>query len=109
MSEPVTGQTFSVMMLESSLFSHGDESDEWWVRGFPTLELAKEFARRWVRSCVEEARRELNDPRAWRLCGEVALVPGHYDPDDEIEFFISHPATAEETDWQAVKREAGID
>lgn len=109
MPEQKPERTYDVMMLESSSFSHMDESDTWWIRGFPTLTLATEFARRWVRSCVEEARRDLNDPQAWRQCGELALVPGHYDPREDIEFFIEHPATPEEVNWQAIKQEAGID
>ncbi len=108
MPEQKPATTFNVMMLESSVFSHMDESDVWWMGGFPTLDLATEFARRWVRSCVEEAR-DHNDPQNWRQFGELALVPGHYDPSEEIEFFIEHPATSEEINWQAIKHEAGID
>ncbi len=102
-------QTYSVLMIDSSSFGSVDGSSEWWMRGFPTLGLATEYARRWVRSCVEEARRDLNDPLAWRQVGENASVPGHYDAADEAQFFAANPATSEEIDWKAIKRAAGLD
>lgn len=105
-AECQTEKTFSVLMMDASAFDGGGE---WWMHGFPTLELATEFARRWVRSCVEEARRDLNNPLAWRQVGENAIVPGHYNAGDEAEFFAANPATPEEVDWQAVKHEAGLE
>jgi hypothetical protein len=100
-------KTYSVLMVGASSFM--EDGNEWWIHGFPSVELATEFARRWVRSCVEEARRDLNAPLAWRQVGENALVPGYYDAGEDAKFFAAHPATAEEVDWQAVKRAAGLE
>ena len=100
-------KTYSVLMVGASSFM--EDGNEWWMHGFPTLELATEFARRWVRNCVEEARRDLDAPLAWRQVGENALVPGHYDAGEDAPFFAAHPATAEEVDWQAIKRAAGLE
>jgi len=103
--------TFSVMVLD--MFHHGDEGSSYTVDGFPTLELAKEFARRWVRDSLEEMRSPTQTRAAlreqWFAFGEDAVVlGGNYSGCSELDFFIDHPAAPEERDWQAIKKEAGI-
>ncbi len=104
--------SFSVLIID---MYNQDPEEDYVVRGFPTFELAREFARRWVRDSVEEQRRpgqskeELR--RMWHTFGEDASViqgEPHYAGSHELDFFIEHPATAEERDWQAVKRLAGV-
>ena len=103
---------YSVLIRD--MFHYYDEGEEYVVGDFPTFELAREFARRWVRDSVEEHRQpgrskeELR--RMWYTFGEDAVVQGEtiYVGSRELDFFIGHPATAEERDWQAVKKLAGI-
>ena len=103
---------FSVLLIE---MSYQDTGEEPLVGAFPTLELAREFARRRVRDSVEELRQpgqsaeELR--RLWHLLGEDASVihgEPHYAGSHELDFFIERPATPDERDWQAIKRQAGI-
>ncbi len=105
-------ESYSVLIID---MYHYDPEEDFVVRGFPTFELAKEFARRWVRDSVEELREpgqskeELR--RRWFTFGEDASViqgEPHYAGSHELDFFIEHPAAPEERDWQAVKRLAGI-
>jgi hypothetical protein len=75
--------------------------------GFPSLEVAKEFARRWTRDSVEELRSPGQSPedlrKAWVIFGEDAMVLGDgYKGSDELDFFITHPATSDERDWQSL-------
>jgi len=95
---------------------HYDEEEDYFIGDFPTFELAKEFARRWVRDSVEGQRKsgqsgeELR--RMWYMFGEDASVIGgepHYAGSHELDFFVSHPATEEERDWKTIKRLAGLE
>ena len=106
------GEGYSVLIID--LFRHDPEED-YVVSGFPTFELAREFARRWVRDSVEEqrqpgqSREELR--RRWHTFGEDASVlegEPHYAGSHELDYFVGHPARPEERDWQAVKKLAGI-
>jgi hypothetical protein len=104
--------TYSVMILDMFHISQ-DEGSSYAVDGFPTLELAKEFARRWVRDSLEEMRSPTLTRAAlreqWFAFGEDAVVlGGNYSGCSELDFFIDHPAAPEERDWQAIKKEAGI-
>lgn len=83
------------------------------IKGFPTLELAIEFARRWVRSSLENQRKSKQTKaelkKMWYSFGEDAVVlGGDYKGSSELDFFIDHPAKSKELDWQAIKRKAGI-
>ena len=102
---------FSVLVID---MAHYDAGEETVVRGFPTFEAAKEYARRRVRDSVEElrapgqSRAELR--RLWHIFGEDALVTGgeeRYAGSHELDYFIAHPATEDERDWQAIKKPAG--
>ena len=47
------------------------------------------------------------------MWGESAIVVGSPESlyrvgDEEIEFFLDHPATAEERDWKEIKKQAGL-
>lgn len=103
---------YSVLIID--MFRHDPEED-YVVSGFPTFELAKEFARRWVRDSVEAQRKSGQSKeelrRMWHTFGEDASViqgEPHYAGSHELDFFIEHTATAAERDWQAVKKLAGI-
>lgn len=101
---------YAVLIIDNF---HLDPEHDYVIDGFPTLELAIEFARRWVRSSLEYFRKpnrlkeELS--KMWYMFGEDAVVlGGDYHGSSELDFFIEHPATPEERDWQSIKRKAGI-
>jgi len=102
---------YSVLIIDMTY----DREKDFVISGFPTVELANEFARRWVRDSVEElraadqTREELR--RMWFTFGEDASVLGgepHYAGSHELDFFIDHPATAVERDWKEIERLAGL-
>jgi hypothetical protein len=103
---------YSVLIID--MFNY-DSGEDYVIDGFPTFELAKEFARRWVRDSVEEQRKpgqskeELR--RMWHTFGEDASVlqgEPHYAGSHELDYFIEQPATAEERDWQSLRKLADI-
>jgi hypothetical protein len=104
---------YPVLIIDMSY----DSEKDFVIEGFPTMELAREFARRRVRDSVENlrgangAKEEVR--RLWHMFGEDASVlggePPHYAGSHELDYFLDHPATAEERDWQAIKRLAGIE
>lgn len=105
-------ESFSVLIID--MYNH-DPAGDYVIGGFPTFALAKEFARRWVRGSVEELRRpgqsqdELR--RLWFMFGEDASVLGgepHYAGSHELDYFVAHPATRDERDWQAIRTLAGM-
>ena len=102
------------VLIRDMFHRYDEEEDEYVIGGFPTFELAKEFARRWVRDSVEEYRRpgqsEEELRRMWYTFGEDAVARGEtvYVGSRELDFFVERPASPEERDWQAVKRLAGI-
>ena len=100
---------YSVLIIDMTY----DSEKDFVVEGFPTVELANEFARRRVRDSVEELRaanqtgEELR--RLWHTFGEDASVIGgepHYAGSHELDYFIEHPASAAERDWQEIERSA---
>ena len=108
MSRPAS---HSVLILD--MFHYQDPEHEYTIDGFPTLALATEFARRWVRDSLEECRQPGQTAeetgRAWFAFGEDAVVlGGDYAGSRELDFFIEHPAKPAERDWAAIKRKAGI-
>ena len=99
--------TWSVLVID---MFHYDADDEQIVRGFPTFDAAKEYARRRTRDSLEELRKPGITPeelrRMWHSFGEDCLViGGGYAGLSELDFFIANPATSEERDWQAAERE----
>ncbi len=106
--------SYTVLISEHSRIPADDAS--WSIDGFPSLDLATEFARRWTRDSLEGNRSQDREATraSWSHWGENALVYGEagailYNARDEIEFFLDHPATVEERDWKAVKKRAGLD
>ncbi|HEX8096882.1 MAG TPA: hypothetical protein VF507_02545 [Pyrinomonadaceae bacterium] len=104
-------KTSDVLIIDMSY----DKEKDFAVRGFPTQELAQEFARRWVRDSVEELREDGQSRetlrRLWHMFGQDATVIGddpHYAGSHELGFFIDNPATYSERDWQGIKRLAGL-
>ncbi len=102
--------SYSVLIIDNY---HMDPEEDFTIDGFPTLELAQEFARRWTRDSLEEQRKPgqtREDLSAmWAMFGENAIViGGDYNGRHELDFFIDHPASREEQDWQAIKKKAGI-
>jgi hypothetical protein len=96
---------YSVLVID--MFEHDAES-ETILRGFPTLELAREYARRRTRDSVEELRQASQTAgdlrRQWLSFGEDCCVIGeHYCGASEVDYFVGHPATTEERDWKAIE------
>jgi hypothetical protein len=105
-------KSFSVLIIDMSHYM--DEESEYRIDGFPTFELAREFARRWVRDSVEEMREENQTEEElrerWMMWGEDALVLGRsYAGSHELDFFIANPATAQERDWKSIKKLSGLE
>lgn len=106
MSASVRSKGYSVLVLDNFHFT--DEDEEITVSGFPTLEAAREYARRRTRDSVEEFREkstsESNLYELWSMFGESCVViGGDYAGSSEVRFFISNPASAEERDWTALE------
>jgi hypothetical protein len=107
-------KTWRVIVMDN--FHSYDESDDYYIDGFATKELAIEFARRFNRSSIEEFRKEGSPEEvedAWRGFGECALVHTGEGPnitfEDELKSFFANPAGPEECDYKAVARAAGVD
>ena len=104
------GKYYSVLIIDNF---HMESESDYIIEGFPTLELAIEFARRWVRSSLEEQRKPNQSKeelrKMWSAFGEDAVVlGGDHSGSSELDFFIDHPAKPREIDWQAIKKKAGI-
>jgi hypothetical protein len=98
--------SFGVLVIGMSGYSSEEETH---VMGFPTQELAQEYARRRTRDSLEELRtpgisdQELREQ--WYLFGEDCIVIGQeYTGASEIDYFIAHNATDLERDWQGLER-----
>ncbi len=105
--------TYAVLVLD--LWNVLVPEEQLIYEGFPTRELAVEFARRSVRDSLEDLRtrcmgagtEELRS--IWSKEGyDAAVIRGSYRARDEIEFFIEHPATAGERDWRSLLNEVGL-
>ena len=93
------------------MFHYMDEDEEEIVAGFATLELAREYARRRTRDSLEEQRPDASSAEdlhgRWFSFGEDCLVIGDtYCGGHELDYFISHPATAPERDWRSLSPSA---
>nr|MDO8080179.1 hypothetical protein [Candidatus Freyarchaeota archaeon] len=101
---------YAVLIIDNF---HLDPEHDFVIDGFPTLELAIEFARRWVRDSLEDFRKPNQSKeelrKMWHNFGEDATVlGGDYSGGSELDFFIDHPATPEERDWKSIEKKAGI-
>lgn len=98
--------TWSVLVLD--MFNYMDPGGEFTVTGFQRPEDAIEYARRRVRSSVEEMRptaKSAEEIRSqWFMFGEdcIALGAG-YKGLDELDYYIANPATSEEIDWVSLE------
>src|SRR5262245_24800167 len=108
---PSSPKSFAVLVIDMSHYL--EDGSEILISGFPTRDEAIEYARRRVRSSVEELRtvnqsaEELR--RLWSIYGEDALVIGeNYRGSGELDNFIIHRATDEECNWSAIEKRLGV-
>jgi hypothetical protein len=101
-------RTWKVLIRD---LSHGDGSEDFVLSGFPTFELARDYARRRTRASLEEARKPGATPgqikSQWQGFGELVTVldePG-YSPAAEIDEFIKRPASAEDIDHLTIRQQ----
>ena len=98
--------TWSVLVLD--MFNYMDSEGEHTVTGFQRPEDAIEYARRRVRSSVEEMRPTANDADGirsqWFMFGEDCIAIGtEYKGLTELDYYIANPATPEEVDWMSLE------
>jgi hypothetical protein len=105
--EKDTGRKWSVLVID--MFHYMDpEEGEQTVEGFLRSEDAIEYARRRMRSSLEESRpsaADADDLRTrWLMFGEDCIAIGtDYKASSELDGFIAHPATPEEIDWMSLE------
>ena len=82
-----------------------DPEEEWEVTGFASATAAQEYARRFIRSQIEDMRRDVTAEelkRAYYAWGEYAATEG-FDSQAWVEHCIATPATRRaETDYAAL-------
>ena len=103
------GRSSSDVLVIELKNSHESGSDLL-VKGFANLDIAKEYARRRVRDSIEELRSQGMTPtqlqQLWTIYGEDAsVVKGNYKASSELDFFLQHPATPQERDWETLEKE----
>ena len=100
------GEGYAVAVLD--MFNYMDDEGAMLVDGFPSAEIAKEYARRRMRDSVEElraadqSREELKE--LWFVFGEDSLVVGGEGSDAyyglaDLDFFIDQAASTAERNW----------
>ena len=105
--EKDTGRTWSVLVID--MFHYMDpEEGERTVEGFQRPEDAIEYARRRMRSSLEECRPSAADAADlrthWFMFGEDCIAIGTgYMASSELDDFIAHPATPEEINWVSLE------
>lgn len=101
----------SYTVFVCDMFHFADDPEhELEIPGFPTQEVAIEYARRRLRSSLEELRKEEQSPEElrdlWYTFGEDCRVVGPegvvYLASAHLDYFIRHPATPEECDYQSL-------
>jgi len=103
-------KTYSVLIIDNF---HFDPEHDMVIEGFPTVELAIEYARCIVRSSIEHHRKpnqtkeELK--QLWHLFGENASVLGHkYRGSDELDFFVNNPVKDGKLDCKKIREKVGL-
>ena len=96
---------YKVLVID--MFHYGDPEEEMVISGFPSMEAAREYARRRTRNSVEELRSEAKSPEElrerWFAYGEdCVVIQGDYAGGKELDYFIQHPATEAERDWESL-------
>lgn len=106
-------KAYSVLIIDMAHYM--DDDSKTTIDGFPSFEMAKEFARRRVRDSLEELRKQNQNKeelqKSWLIYGEDAIVfdgEKKYEGKSEVDFFIAHPAVPEERDWKSIMQQAGI-
>lgn len=96
-------------MLVMDLGRYQDPDGETLIEGFPTLEQAREYARRRTRASIEEVRGSSPSPdfikEQWMLFGESCLVVGEdYRASEEVDWFIwNRPNSPDDLDWKSLE------
>jgi hypothetical protein len=102
--------TWDVIVFDR--FHHGEPDGEFLIEGFPSHELAREYATRRVRDSIEELRKsdqsEEEIRKLWSAYGESVCVVGDDGDLDEIDTWLREIATAEQRDWQATLVKSGL-
>ena len=102
--------TLTVIIVDR--FHHGEPDGEFLIEGFPSHELAREYASRRVRDSIEELRTPGQSDeeirKLWNAYGESACVVGDDGDPNEIDTWLRETATAEQRDWQATLVKSGI-
>jgi len=98
-------RTYFVRVIDN--FHRTDPEEEFEVEGFPTLEAAREYAMRRVRSSIEGLRKPGQSKEelyhSWKALGEEAVVEeGEYMGMVHFDTFCRNPATEEETNYLAL-------
>ncbi|MGB0747363.1 MAG: hypothetical protein ACPGO3_01335 [Magnetospiraceae bacterium] len=95
---------YSVRVIDN--FHRTDPEEQFDIAGFPTLEIAREYALRRVRASVEDQRKPKLPPEkimaAWRALGEEVIVDGEYIGLNHLEAFVAQPATRAQCDYLAL-------
>lgn len=97
---------YSVLVID---MAHYDQESDLIITGFPDLALAIEYTRRRTRSSLEELRGPITShadlKMAWSVFGEDCIVVGEggYRGSSELDYFIAHPASVADQDWQALE------
>jgi hypothetical protein len=104
------GEKYTVLVID---MFHYDSDEDFCVGYFPSMEAAREYARRRTRGTVEENRAKSTSPedlrsRCFSFGEDCKVMGGDYSGFRELDYFITHPATAEEVDYRALEREWGI-
>lgn len=102
----ISAGRYSVLVID---MLHYDAESETILHGFPNADIAREYARRRTRDSLEELRHDGQSAkelrRQWLLFGEDCCVIGQsYCGASEVEYFIAHPASAAERDWQGIEK-----
>lgn len=108
-------RAWAVIVIDN--FDSYEREENYQISGFPDSESAVEYARRFIRHCIEEIRWKHGDEELrelWLGLGLFAIVSGpdgfpDYTFEDELESFFNNPASPEECDYKAIARLAGVD
>ena len=75
------------------------------MKGFPTLESARLYARRYTWSSVEEMKTVEKPWLAFSFWGETAQVLGdEYHGDSELDLFFRETPRPEDVDWASLEK-----
>jgi len=103
-------KTYIVLIIDNFYL---DPEHDMVIEGFPTVDLAIEYARCIVRSSIEHHRKpkQTNEElkQLWHLFGESALVlKQKYRGSDELNFFINNPVKDDKLDCKKIREKAGL-